>query len=301
MTAPLLILGANGQVGRELAALAAAHGIAHRALGRAECDITDAQAVGRAITRARFVTNCAGYTAVDRAESEPDEAEHINARAPGVIAAACADAGVPLVHISTDYVFEGSGSRPWREDDPAAPQNVYGRTKLHGEAAVRARHAQHLILRTSWVFAAHGHNFVKTMLRLGAERSELRIVGDQRGGPTAAADIAAAILRMIKASEQPGFDAWGTYHFSGAPAVSWYEFACAILGEHQGLRIVEIASRDFPTPAKRPSNSVLDCSRIRSVFGIAQPDWRKSLRDVLDALAPRGDAAAKSTAEAMPG
>ncbi len=192
----LVVLGAGGQVGRELAELARAQGLAVRALARSEVDITDAAAVAEAVRGADFVANCAAYTAVDKAETERDRAFAVNATGPGVIARACTEMGAALLHISTDYVFRGDGDRPWREDDPIAPLSVYGESKAAGEAAVRAALPRHVILRTAWVFAAHGSNFVRTMLRLGAERPELRIVADQHGGPTPAAAIAAAILAI---------------------------------------------------------------------------------------------------------
>jgi dTDP-4-dehydrorhamnose reductase len=278
------ILGANGQVGRELAALARQSQIPHRALPRTECDVTDAAAVKHAVTGSRMVINCAAYTAVDKAESDADNAYRVNALGAENVALACAEAGIPLVHISTDYVFNGVSTRPAREDDSPQPFNVYGASKLAGEEKVRKHLARHIILRTSWVFSEHGHNFVKTILRLAPSQPQLRVVNDQIGGPTAAADIAQAILRVTIACEEPESSNWGTYHFCGAPAVSWYEFARAIVGEG-GTPIVPIATKDFPTAARRPANSVLDCSRIRQAFGIAQPDWRVSLVAVCQALA----------------
>ncbi|MGF6228735.1 dTDP-4-dehydrorhamnose reductase [Inquilinus ginsengisoli] len=279
----LVVLGAGGQVGRELAELAQARGLAMRALARSEVDITDAAAVAAAVRGADFVANCAAYTAVDKAETERDQAFAVNATGPGVIARACAEAGAALLHISTDYVFRGDGDRPWREDDPIAPLSVYGESKAAGEAAVREALPRHVILRTAWVFAAHGNNFVRTMLRLGAERPELRIVADQRGGPTAAADIAAAILAIRERAQAPGFDGWGTFHFAGAPATSWHDFAAAIFAEKGGAApaLRPIATSDYPTPARRPSNSVLDCGKIGRVFGLAQPDWRRALSAVV--------------------
>lgn len=282
----LVVFGAGGQVGRELAELAQARGLAVRALARSEVDITDAAAVSEAVRGADFVANCAAYTAVDKAESERDQAFAVNATAPGVIARACADAGAVLLHISTDYVFRGDGDRPWREDDPIAPLSVYGESKAAGEAAVRAALPRHVILRTAWVFAAHGHNFVRTMLRLGAERPELRIVADQRGGPTPAADIAAAILAIRDRALASGFSDWGTFHFAGSPATTWHDFAAAIFAERGGAAPVlhPIATVEYPTPARRPSNSVLDCSKIGRVFGLAQPGWRRALSPIVRAM-----------------
>jgi dTDP-4-dehydrorhamnose reductase len=280
----LAILGAEGQVGRALTALAYEKSIAHRAFGRAECDITDADAVKRAVAGSSIVVNCAAYTAVDRAEADQESAWCVNALGPEHIAEACAKSGLPLVHLSTDYVFDGESPRPSREDDPPRPLNVYGRSKLAGEEKVRERLARHVILRTSWVFSSHGANFVRTVLRLAHSQPQLRIVADQIGGPTAADDVAKAILEIARACEQPRFAAWGTYHFSGTPEVSWYEFARAIVAK-RGTPVVPIPTKDFPTPARRPLNSVLDCSHILNVFGIPQPDWRPALARVCDALA----------------
>src|SRR5947209_2199422 len=279
----LSILGANGQVGRALTARAGEENIRHRALGRAECDITNARAVKRAVAGSSIVINCAAYTAVDRAETDQEHAFRVNALGPQNAAAACAEAGIPLIHLSTDYVFDGENPRPAREDDPPRPLNVYGHSKLGGEEKVRERLAQHIILRTSWVFSACGANFVTTVMRLAQSQPELRMVADQIGGPTAAEDIAQAILAIVRACQQPGFGGWGTYHFSGAPPVSWYEFACAIVGK-RGTAVVPIPTKEFPRPARRPLNSVLDCSRISQVFGITQPDWRPELAKVCDAL-----------------
>lgn len=280
----LLILGAHGQVGRAVAAQASRRGIGNRALGHAECDVSDRDAVARAIEGARLVVNCAAYTAVDRAETEADAASRINTLGAENVAAACAQAAIPLVHLSTDYVFDGHSAGPARDVDPPRPLSVYGRSKLGGEIAVRERLRSHIILRTSWIFSAHGENFVKTILRLANAQSQLRVVDDQIGGPTAADDLAEAILDIAAISTKPGFADWGTYHFSGSPAVSWYQFARAIVAD-SGTVVLPIATKDFPRPARRPLNSVLDCSRIFQVFGITQPDWRPALRDVLEELA----------------
>jgi dTDP-4-dehydrorhamnose reductase len=277
------ILGAHGQVGRALAALARQKSIPYRALARAECDITDPLAVRHAVAESRIVVNCAAYTVVDQAESDQDAAYRVNSLGAENVAAACAEAGIPLVHLSTDYVFDGESSRPAKEDDPPRPVNVYGRSKLGGEEKVRERLACHIILRTSWIFSAHGQNFVKTILRLAGSQPELRVVDDQIGGPTAAADLAQAIIRMVRACERPGFPHWGTYHFSGAPPVSWYDFARAIVAG-RGTVVVPVATKDFLTAARRPPNSVLDCSRILRAFGLGQPDWRAALADVREEL-----------------
>jgi dTDP-4-dehydrorhamnose reductase len=287
----IVILGARGQLGRALASLAADRGIAHRALGRTDCDVTDRKMVDQATQRASFVVNCAAYTAVDAAEVDVAAAYGVNAIACEHIASACAGAGAPLLHVSTDYVFDGAGRHPWREEDPTRPVSTYGRSKLAGEIAVRTRLAPHIILRTSWIFSSHGRNFVKTLRRPANERTQLSVVDDEVGGPTAAADIAAAVLDIIAQAARPAFGAWGTYHFSGSPAVSRYEFARAILNDRRDVTVSPIATGEYSTAARRPLNSVLDCGRLARVFGIAQPDWRPALRRVLDTLTAGADAA----------
>ncbi|HEY8565570.1 MAG TPA: dTDP-4-dehydrorhamnose reductase [Beijerinckiaceae bacterium] len=280
---PITVLGANGQVGRSLVEAATARGIPVRAVTRDACDVTDPAALARVTEGASLLVNCTAYTAVDKAESEAELAFAVNATAPEQMARVCAAQGVPLVHISTDYVFDGSGDRPWREDDLTAPLGVYGRSKLAGETAVAEQLDRHVILRTSWVFSAYGANFVKTMRRLGATRPELTVVDDQRGGPTAAADIAAAILTIAERLRD-GSTAWGTYHFSGAPATTWCGFAKAILADVQSVTVRPIPTSAYPTPAQRPLNSVLDCTKIERAFGIPQPDWRPALEAVLARL-----------------
>ena len=275
----LLVFGRTGQVARELARLAPEA----RFLGRDEADLSDPDACARAIRDAgcQAVINAAAYTAVDRAETEPDLAGRVNAAAPAAMAGAAAGLDIPFVHISTDYVFDGSGDRPWVETDPTGPLGVYGASKLDGERGIAAAGGQWAVLRTSWVFSAHGANFVKTMLRLGAERDELRVVADQHGGPTPAADIASACLTMAQAMRaEPARG--GIYHFSGAADTNWAGFAREIMAQ-AGLacRITDIASSDYPTPARRPMNSRLDCSAIRRDFGISRPDWRAGLAQVL--------------------
>lgn len=278
----LLVFGRSGQVATELARLAPDA----RFLGRDAVDLSDPEACAAAIRAARpaAVINAAAYTAVDRAESEPDLARLVNGAAPAAMARACAGAGVPFLHISTDYVFDGSGDRPWREGDPTGPLGVYGATKLAGEQGIAAAGGQSAVLRTAWVFSAHGTNFVRTMLRLGAEREELRVVADQHGGPTPAADIAATCLTMIAAMRADGTRR-GIWHYSGAPDTTWAGFARAIM-EEAGLlcRVVDIPSSDYPTPARRPGNSRLDCTAIARDFGIARPDWRVGLAGVVAAL-----------------
>lgn len=279
----LLVFGRHGQLARELARLAP-DGVF---LDRAAVDLADADACRRAITdhRPAAVINAAAWTAVDDAEAHEDEALKINGTAPGAMAAAAKRLGIPLVHVSTDYVFQGGGTRPWTPDDAPRPLGAYGRTKLAGEEAIRAVGGNFAILRTSWVFSAHGHNFVRTMLRLGAAREELAVVDDQTGGPTPAADLARACLTMAQSLvRDPGVR--GTYHLSGAPDVTWAGFAREIMAEAGlGARIRGVPSSAWPSPAPRPVNSRLDCTRTRAVFGIPRPDWRHGLRAVLDDLA----------------
>jgi dTDP-4-dehydrorhamnose reductase len=272
----IAILGAHGQVGRALTALAHHRNIAHRALSRAQCDIRDPDSVRRAIAGTGMVVNCGAYTAVDQAETDEENAFHVNAVGAQNVATACAQADMALIHLSTDYIFDGENARPAREDDPARPLNAYGRSKLAGEQKVRERLERHIILRTSWVFSEAGANFFTTVLRLAKSQPELRIVADQIGGPTAAPDIAQAIFAIARAAEAPGFTAWGTYHFSGAPPVSWYEFARAIV-RRRAIPVIPVSTADYPRPARRPKNAVLDCSRIARTFGIVQPDWREAV------------------------
>ncbi|MFD1794669.1 dTDP-4-dehydrorhamnose reductase [Paracoccus aurantiacus] len=278
----LLVFGKTGQVAQELARVAPDANFA----GRDQADLTDPAACAALIRerKPRAVINAAAYTAVDKAESDADTARLVNADAPAAMAAACAKLGIPFVHISTDYVFDGSGDQPRAEDAATGPIGVYGQTKLDGETAIAATGAQAAIMRTSWVFSAHGNNFVKTMRRLGAERDRLTIVADQIGGPTAAADIARAALSMAEAMTADPAKR-GVYHFAGGPDVSWADFAREIFAQ-SGLspEVADIPSSDYPTPAKRPLNSRLDCTAITKDFGIARPDWRVSLQDVLKEL-----------------
>lgn len=276
----LLAFGQSGQVGQELARLGV------QVLSRAEADLSDPQACADIITAsdATAIINAAAYTAVDRAEEGEALAHKINALAPAAMATACAAKGVPLVHISTDYVFDGTGTKAFKPNHLTAPLGAYGRTKLAGEEAVRASNATHAILRTSWVFSAHGANFVKTMLRLGTDRSALTIVADQIGGPTPARAIAQACVTMADALILDPAKS-GTYHLAGAPNVSWADFARAIFDE-AGLStaVTDIPSADYPTPSERPLNSRLDCASTQQTFGIERPDWRLGLRDVLKDL-----------------
>lgn len=273
----ILVFGKTGQVATELQRQGDVI-----ALGRDEADFSDPATCVAQILRYKpdVIINAVAYTAVDKAESEPELAHLVNAEAVGAIAHGAANMNIPLVHISTDYVFEGGGETPWRPSDPTGPIGVYGASKLAGEKAIRAAGGAHVILRTSWVVSAHGNNFVKTMLRLGRERDRLTIVADQIGGPTAAADIAGSCL-LIAAQLREGAPS-GTYHYSGSPDVSWADFAREIFTQ-AGLNVdvVDIPSSDYPTPAKRPLNSRMDCSTLATDYGIPRPNWRESLQKIL--------------------
>ena len=277
----ILVFGKTGQVAKELQRLADV-----TVLGREGVDLSDPQACANAIrTRApRAVINAAAYTAVDRAEEDEALAAVINGDAPTAMAQACADIGIPLVHISTDYVFAGMGDAPWHPNDPTAPQNAYGRSKLVGEIGIRNSGAVHAILRTSWVVSAHGANFVKTMLRLSDTRDALTVVADQIGGPTPARDIAAACLQIAEQLiANPSKS--GTYHYSGAPDVSWANFATAIFEQAgKAVAVTPISTTDYLTPAKRPLNSRMECGAMEQVFGIPRPDWRDGLNVILQEL-----------------
>jgi dTDP-4-dehydrorhamnose reductase len=297
----LLVTGSAGQLGAELLRAAPAAGVAAQGLARDRLDIADAGAVAVAVGAAKasgcdVVVNAAAYTGVDKAESDRDRAFAVNRDGPGHLAEACRRQGLPLVQVSTDYVFDGTKEGAYVETDRVAPLGVYGASKEAGERAVRGRLNEHLILRTSWVYAAHGHNFVRTMLRLAGKRDELRVVDDQHGIPTAAADIAQAILaiaaKILEARREGRYVAWGTYHYAAAGPTTWCGFARAIVeragpltGRHPAITAIRTA--DFPTPARRPANSVLDCRRIGAAFAPPRRPWQDGLDQVLsDILAP---------------
>ena len=277
----ILVFGKTGQLARELALL---EGVT--CLGRAQVDLSDPVACAEAIGHYApvAVINAAAYTAGDRAEEEDALAQVVNGAAPAAMAQACAELDIPFVTVSTDYVFDGSGTIPWQPSDAVAPINAYGRSKLAGEEAVAATGGRYAILRTSWVVSAHGHNFVKTMLRLGAERDHLSIVGDQIGAPTPARDIAAACLEMARQLRADRGKS-GTYHLQGLPEVSWAGVAAEIFVQAgMTCEVTDIATSAYPTPAARPLNSRLDCTTLETVFKISQPDWRLGLRDILNDL-----------------
>jgi dTDP-4-dehydrorhamnose reductase len=271
-------------------ALAEARGIDAKGFTRADVDITDAAAVERAVkeTNPRLVLNAAAYTAVDKAESEVEAAEASNVQGAENIARAAAAADIPIIHISTDYVFDGSKAGAYVETDPLKPLGVYGRTKAEGEAAVRSANPLHIILRTAWVFGPFGSNFLKTMLRLAGERDALRVVADQRGCPTATLDIAEAVLAVDRALDREE-NSWGTYHFTGSGATTWHAFASLIVeaqAPYTGRKpqVAAITTADYPTPAKRPANSELDASLFTTTFGYRAADWATRTRETVTLL-----------------
>lgn len=279
----VLVFGQTGQVARELARRCPV-GVTARFLGRAEADLTNPAACAAAIAECDAVINAAAWTAVDKAETEEAAATVVNGAAPTAMAERCAALGVPFLHVSTDYVFDGAGDTAFQPGDPTAPLGAYGRSKLVGEQGVLAAGGNALILRTSWVVSAHGTNFVKTMLRLGAERANLNVVADQIGGPTPAAAIAEALYVAAQAMVQGA--AGGVHHFAGAPDTSWAGLAREIMAR-AGLacQINDIPSSAYPTPARRPANSRLDCSGFEAAFGVKRPDWHAGLDQILQELA----------------
>ncbi|WP_050604256.1 dTDP-4-dehydrorhamnose reductase [Ruegeria sp. 6PALISEP08] len=279
-----LVFGYSGQVATELRRRAQNHEFTLQTLDRAMADLSDPAQCAEAIRRtdADVIINAAAYTAVDKAEDEPELAQTVNAESPGAMARAAAERGLPFLHVSTDYVFNGSGMTPWETEDSTAPLGVYGKTKLDGEHQVAQAGGWHAVLRTSWVFSAHGKNFVKTILRLAETRDRLTIVADQIGGPTPAADIADTLLLMAKAGPN---DEYGLFHYSGAPDVSWADFAREIIAQSGlAVQIEDIPTTDYPTPAPRPLNSRLNCDRLNTAFGLSRPDWKAGLNNVLREL-----------------
>jgi dTDP-4-dehydrorhamnose reductase len=286
----ILVFG-NGQLGQELARMGAAGRGPLVTLSRAQADITNRAAIAEAFRRhsPNLVVNAAAYTKVDLAETEVEAARQGNEVGPAIIAAACAAAGVPLVQISTDYVFDGRKLEPYVEGDPIAPIGAYGRSKAAGERAVRAAIAHHLIMRTSWIYGEFGQNFLKTMLRLAATRDELRVVADQRGCPTSTRDLADAILRIAPRLVARD-EVWGTYHFAGSGVTTWHGFAGHIIAAQARItgrnpRVTAITSAEFPTPARRPANSELDCSLFRRTFGFGGRPWTEETDAVTTLLA----------------
>lgn len=285
----IILTGANGQVGKEIQKLQPAE-VELIALDRNNLNIADARAVDHMIKHHQptVVINAAAYTAVDRAENDCDNAKAVNALGPLHLARACDAQHAALIHISTDYVFNGEKNSPYLESDPVNPLGVYGETKWQGEVAVRDHLAKHIILRTSWVFGAHGNNFVKTILRLAKERDELKIVNDQIGCPTSAKSIAMAIWKIISHLKTNQTIAWGTYHYTDVDAVSWYEFAKEIIKINQSLvrvkSLLPITTAEYPTPAKRPAYSVLSTQKITDTLQIQPQSWRMLLQEMCDEL-----------------
>ncbi|WP_417806479.1 dTDP-4-dehydrorhamnose reductase [Thioclava sp.] len=276
----ILVFGKTGQVATELRRQGEV-----TALGRDAADLSNPAACAKVIeeSNATCVINAAAYTAVDRAEEEESLATVINGDAPAAMARACAAKGIAFLHLSTDYVFDGTGDAPWKPDDPVAPLNAYGRSKLAGEKGIALAGGRSAILRTSWVVSSHGNNFVKTMLRLSQTRDALAIVDDQIGGPTPAADIAATLLRI--AAPLGVGQSGGVYHYGGMPWVSWKDFATEIFVQaHRDITVTGIPGAQYPTPAARPHNSRLDCSRLTQDFGIEPPDWKTGLAHILSDL-----------------
>jgi dTDP-4-dehydrorhamnose reductase len=287
-----LITGGTGQVGLALQRLPLG-GVRLIAPGRDLLDLADLSGLDSLVAQhgVSGIINCSAYTAVDKAESEPDLAHAINAVAPGRLAKAAARAGIPIVHLSTDYVFAADGTGPWREDDPIAPASVYGRSKAAGEVAVRTSGARHAIIRTAWVVSADGHNFVKTMLRLGSEREELRVVADQIGTPTSAHDLAQALATIMTELSVDRVRSSGTWHCTNAGEASWYGLATQIFASaaRRGMkvpsRVQAITTAEYPTPARRPADSRLSTSAIARDFGIVLRPWQDAIDDIVGLLA----------------
>jgi dTDP-4-dehydrorhamnose reductase len=297
--AKILVIGRNGQLALALAERGARRGLEIVSAGRPELDLLDPAKVEKAVadSRADIVVNAAAYTAVDRAESEPEEAEALNARVPALLAAAAAKTGSRLIHVSTDYVFDGEKEAPYREEDPTAPVGIYGRTKLAGEEAVRSAGGEHGIVRTSWVYSPFGSNFVKTMLSAASARPQLRVVGDQIGNPTSALDLADGILAIVEAWRGPERGAGGTWHLAGTGSTSWAGFAREIFRISGALggpwaEVISIETAEWPTPARRPANSRLDSGRFAAMFGYAAPEWPDSLASCVTRLLPSASAVA---------
>ncbi len=287
----VLVTGAGGQLGTELQRCTWPEGWQVTAIDQADLDLTDTAAIAAKVAERPWaaVINGAAYTAVDKAESDAVTAWAVNAMAPAAFGQACAEHGIPLVQVSTDYVFAGDKAGAWEVDDPVGPLGVYGASKLGGELAVATSGARYVIVRTAWVVSAHGNNFVKTMLRVGATRDTLTVVDDQRGSPSSAADLAQALmtitLRLLKDPEAPT----GIFHFSNAGATSWAGFAAEIFrqsGDRGGAtaNVTPITTDQYPTPAKRPANSLLSHDAIRAAYGIEPRSWQDALGDILDEL-----------------
>lgn len=284
----ILITGANGQLGKEFRAIENAYpGYRFMFTGREELDINDDIAVRRFFTDHNITVcvNCAAYTAVDKAETDEASATQTNTIAPGILASAAKAHSAAFIHISTDYVFDGTSTSPYKETDTVNPINVYGATKQKGEQLVMDANPAAIIIRTSWVYSAYGNNFVKTMLRLMRERESVNVVSDQVGSPTYAADLAMAIMQIISSGNTGKPGANGVFHFSNTGVISWYDFAVAIRDLSRSKCLVNpIPAEQYPTPAKRPAYSVMDTTKIRSVFGLDIPEWKDGLQRCLQLL-----------------
>jgi dTDP-4-dehydrorhamnose reductase len=295
--ARILVVGARGMLGQDLVARLRRDGESKvTGLDLPDIDITDYRNVASIFGSVApdLVINCAAYTAVDKAELEPEVAFAVNREGSANLAGACGQFGIPLVHISTDYVFDGSADRPYREDDPASPVSVYGMSKWEGEEAVRSRLSQHLVVRTSWLYGAHGASFVSTMLRLARERDEIKVVDDQIGCPTWTGSLAGALVVLSRRiMEDPSSFPWGTYHYCGEGRTSWRGFAQVILEEGQRKEtlkagsITPITTAEYPTAARRPLWSVLDCGKIKRAFDLAPRPWQDDLREMMTELYAR--------------
>lgn len=290
----ILVFGGGGQLATELVAAAASGGVDLAALSRSSADVTQPEQVGRAVFEYQpsLVINAAAYTAVDKAESEAALAMAVNAEGPGHLARACREAGVPFLHVSTDYVFDGENTGPYAESDAIAPVGVYGRSKAAGEAAVREVWPKHLIIRTAWLYGMHGKDFLKTILRLAAERDELDVVADQRGSPTCTTDLARAILVAADAVEHD-VASWGTYHVAGRGQATWHDLASRIVEAQAPFtgrrpKVNAITTADYPTVARRPRNSALDSSKFEAAFGYCAPHWTESVDRTVASLMARG-------------
>ena len=289
----ILITGAQGQVGQELVAIANQQGFDVIAAGRTELDITQLKSVESIIQSQQpdIVINAAAYTAVDKAEEDQDTAYAINRDGAANLATVCKEQNIPLLHISTDYVFDGTKKEAYSESDVTSPLGVYGISKWQGEEAIRRQCPQHIILRVAWVFGAQGNNFVKTMLRLAKDRNELNVVADQFGGPSPAKNIAETLISIAEQYEKENTLEWGTYHYCGTQKTNWCDFAKEIFQQakakgliNKEIKVNAITTAEYPTPAKRPANSMLDCNKIKEAFGVNMPSWKEALNKMLAEL-----------------
>jgi len=297
----VLITGVNGQLGWELVRQHRPGAIDMAAFSHSELDITDSAQVAEAFDRHRPVLaiNAAAYTLVDKAETQTETAFAVNRDGPAYLGASCGRLDIPLIHVSTDFVFDGQKGAPYLETDPISPVSVYGESKAAGEAQLRSGLQKHVIIRTAWVYGVHGNNFVKTMIRLARERDEVRVVADQYGSPTSAADLASAIWTVVDSILQGRETTWGTYHFCGSGVTTWYGLAAAVIeraGRHTPLktdRVTPITTAEYPTPARRPPYSVLDCGRIEERFGIQPRFWEESVHTAVDRMFSEGEFSAE--------